>query len=247
MTSERITILMPTYGRPRQLEEAIRCFLDQTWPNKRMIVLNDFTDQELIFDHPEVSIVNAPKRICPLGAKRNCLFEMAGSGMVAQWDDDDIYLPNHIASVMGLLPEFRSRAAKQFNCWVDNGHAKYRLIAAQYMHTIIADMEIYRKIGYYKEINYNEDSDLVTRLLLGRQLSGPPWRLMEPTFINRYGPGWAHVTDFMEECEGGMHDAAVQSGVHGRVHLEPQLRADYASVAAASWRSLTQTPPAVAV
>ncbi len=45
-----------TYGRPRVLEEAIQSFLQQDYAGaKEMIVLNDYADQTLAFDHPDFS------------------------------------------------------------------------------------------------------------------------------------------------------------------------------------------------
>jgi hypothetical protein len=49
-----------TYGRPQVLEEAIHSFLQQDYAGpKEMIVLNDYADQILAFDHPEVQVINA--------------------------------------------------------------------------------------------------------------------------------------------------------------------------------------------
>jgi len=57
-----------TYGRPRMLEEAIHSFLQQDYAGpKEMIVLNDYADQTLDLDHPEVQVINVPRRCRTLG------------------------------------------------------------------------------------------------------------------------------------------------------------------------------------
>src|SRR5437763_15411277 len=67
-----------TYGRPRVLEEAIHSFLRQDYAGpKEMIVLNDYADQILEFDHPEVQVSNLPKRFRTLGEKMNAAIALA--------------------------------------------------------------------------------------------------------------------------------------------------------------------------
>jgi GT2 family glycosyltransferase len=47
-----ISYMCLTYGRPKVLEEAIESFLRQDYKGeKELVVLNDFADQTLVFDH----------------------------------------------------------------------------------------------------------------------------------------------------------------------------------------------------
>jgi len=96
-----------TYGRPHLLEEAIQCFLRQDYAGtKELIVLNDFSEQFLEFPHPEVVIVNCPKRFRTVGEKRNACAALTSHELLFVWDDDDIYLPHRLRfSVQMLNPE----------------------------------------------------------------------------------------------------------------------------------------------
>ena len=48
-----------TYGRTHFLEESIYSFLIQNYAGpKEMIIINDYPLQTLVFDHPEVKIIN---------------------------------------------------------------------------------------------------------------------------------------------------------------------------------------------
>jgi len=86
-----------TYGRPRLLEEAIHSFLQQDYAGpKEMIVLNDYADQILELDHPEVRVINLPKRFRTLGEKMNTAVALASHDVLFTWDDDDIYLPHRL-------------------------------------------------------------------------------------------------------------------------------------------------------
>ena len=93
-----------TYGRPRLLEESIHSFLEQDYAGpKEMIVLNDYSDQVLELDHPEVQVINLPKRFRTAGEKMNAAAALASHDLLFVWDDDDVYLPHRLSfSVAGF-------------------------------------------------------------------------------------------------------------------------------------------------
>ena len=89
-----VSCYCPTYGRPRLLEEAIESFLRQDYTGaKELVVLNDHVEQQLIFDHPEVRIINSGERIVPVARKFNECVDLCNGEVLFPWDDDDIYLP----------------------------------------------------------------------------------------------------------------------------------------------------------
>ena len=93
-----VSCICPTYGRPALLEEAIYCFLQQDYPGpKELIVLNDYAGQTLLFDHPEVRMINLPTRFRTVGEKRNAAVALAAHDLLFVWDDDDIYLPHRLS------------------------------------------------------------------------------------------------------------------------------------------------------
>lgn len=237
MSRPRITVCMPTYGRPELLEEAIESFLRQDWPHKRLIVGNDFAGQTLILDHPHVVMVNRLNRFQTLGEKRNWLMDLAGDDYITHWDDDDIYLPGHLSAIMALIPQFRKDAAKQHHLWYDNNHRKYRIGFAAYMHTVIARRSVFRDAGDYAAMNMNEDGDLLKRMLRMGLLTGPPQAVHEPTFIQRLG-SHRHMTDFGDACHEKMEETAKAHARTGIIELHPQWHRDYVATAAASWEAL---------
>jgi hypothetical protein len=110
-----------TYGRPHLLEEAIHSFLQQDYAGpKEMIVLNDYADQILELDHPEVQVINLPKRFRTLGEKMNTAVALASHDLLFVWDDDDIYLPHRLRfSVEKLDPAKGFFKAHQAWFWND--------------------------------------------------------------------------------------------------------------------------------
>ncbi len=92
-----VSCICPTYARPELLEEALYSFLQQEYRGpKELIVLNDYAEQTLIFDHPEVRVINLPSRFRTVGEKRNAAVALASHDLLFVWDDDDIYLPDHL-------------------------------------------------------------------------------------------------------------------------------------------------------
>ena len=106
-TQPDVSCICLTYGRPGVLEEAVYSFLQQGYTGrKELIVLNDYPDQSLTFDHPDVQVVNVTKRFRTVGEKRNVAVALASHDLLFVWDDDDIYLPHRLAfSVSRFEPE----------------------------------------------------------------------------------------------------------------------------------------------
>jgi len=92
-----VSCICLTYGRPQVLEEAIYSFLLQDYPGrKELLVLNDYVEQTLLFDHPEVQVINCPRRFHTVGEKMNAAVALASYDLLFVWDDDDIYLPHRL-------------------------------------------------------------------------------------------------------------------------------------------------------
>ena len=101
MTSPRIACLCPTYKRPRHLRNAIACFVSQTHSNKRLLILDD-AGQHTACDYPAEGwrLLSQSDRYPNLPAKLNAMAAMAPEAdILAVWEDDDIYLPHHLASI----------------------------------------------------------------------------------------------------------------------------------------------------
>lgn len=92
-----------TYGRTDVLEESLNSFLQQNYPNKEMVIVNDYPLQKLIFDHPQVKIYNLNETFSFIGDKENYATDLCQGEIICQWDDDDIALQNHMDNVAKLL------------------------------------------------------------------------------------------------------------------------------------------------
>lgn len=91
---------MITYRRVEFLEESLQSFLLQEYDGDReLVIVNDYPHQKLIFEHPDVRIINLDKTFDCLGKKENFATEQCRGDIIAQWDDDDMALPNHLSNI----------------------------------------------------------------------------------------------------------------------------------------------------
>src|SRR5688572_18590035 len=90
---------IPTYGRVSTLEETLFSFLQQTDEDTECVIVNDYSLQTLIFEHPRVRIFNLKETFHTIGDKENFTIEQCKGNIIAVTDDDDVYMPNHNANI----------------------------------------------------------------------------------------------------------------------------------------------------
>ncbi len=84
-----------TMGRVSTLEETLFSFLNQDdLEDCEFVLVNDYPEQKLIFDHPQVRVYNTPP-FNTIGEKENFAVEQCKGDIIAVTDDDDVYMPNH--------------------------------------------------------------------------------------------------------------------------------------------------------
>lgn len=105
MDNPLVSCVCCTYGRPVLLGEVIKCFIDQDYKNKELIVLNDQEGVILKLENApdNVQIINYPTRFNSLGEKRNYLNSLVKGDYVCVWDDDDLYTPWRISESIRLF------------------------------------------------------------------------------------------------------------------------------------------------
>ena len=103
-TLPKISCYCCTYARPKVLEEALHSFLQQDYEGeKELVILNDCSEQNLIFEHPQVKIFNFKERIKPLGKKFNHSVSLCTGDIFMPWEDDDIYLPWRMSTTLKYM------------------------------------------------------------------------------------------------------------------------------------------------
>lgn len=102
-----VSVIIRTYNRPIQLRKAIESVFKQTYPNIQIVVVNDHgQDVRYIIDEfkkkaskgksREFTYITNAKQLSRAGAA-NVGIKNSKGNIIGLLDDDDYYLPNHIA------------------------------------------------------------------------------------------------------------------------------------------------------
>lgn len=108
MTRSKVSCLMVTANRPHLVRRAVHCYLQQTYPHRELVVVDDGAEDlsEVLREVPPaelryVRLPAQPENV--LGALRNVALDAATGAYLVQWDDDDWYHPERIARQVAVL------------------------------------------------------------------------------------------------------------------------------------------------
>ena len=101
-----VSCIMPTHNRRRYVPLALHYFLQQDYPNRELLVLDDGTDPvaDLMPEDPRIRYFRLDRRRS-IGAKRNLACRHAHGALVAHWDDDDWHAPHRLSHQVQALLE----------------------------------------------------------------------------------------------------------------------------------------------
>lgn len=104
-----VSCIMPTFNRPRYMQQSIKYFLRQDYPNRELIILDDSPQRadDLIPVDPRIRYIHLDARMI-LGAKRNLACRLAHGSIIAHWDDDDWIAPQRLRIQVELMERQRA-------------------------------------------------------------------------------------------------------------------------------------------
>ena len=123
---DRVSVVVPTYAL-RHAHHAVvyECFCRQTWLDKELLVIDTGPLPSPFFTalggaDCRVAYVHAAGAVNSLsiGVKRNLALERFGAGaMCANFDDDDIYAPSYLATMVARLRERPDAELVKLSSW----------------------------------------------------------------------------------------------------------------------------------
>jgi glycosyltransferase involved in cell wall biosynthesis len=255
-----VSCICVTYARAALLEEAIQSFLNQDYAGpKELIILNDFDRQTLVFESPEVRIVNLPHRFHTLGEKVNAATALATYDLICPWDDDDIYLPHRLTRSAAGLAQHKGFFKPSSAFFWNNGAISS--IERNVFHAACCyTRAMFDKAGGYPHINSGYDIALeqtfehhVLDATTPAEL--PPEELFY--FYRWAGTGSYHISGVQKAADdGGQGYAQVAAFAAakadageipiGLVHLRPHWHCDYVAQAQAFLTNRPPVPPPTA-
>jgi hypothetical protein len=184
-------------------------------------------------------MMNHEARFPSFGQKRQYLLETAPAGLVSFWDDDDIYLPNHLSYSLEWHRQFKTPASKHMAQWFDGGHRLYRIGGAAFMNTVLADRQVLLDVGGFDPIHNLTCVSMMHRLVRAGHLHGPAhYDDKPPTFIYRIKDGKHHVSSTAPTEAYSSMDVNADLSETGVVEITPQWNQDYIAKASASWGAI---------
>lgn len=104
-----VSVIIPTFDRPELCARAVRSALAQDWVTLEVVVVGDGCPRfdalmEGLGDQPRVRGINLPSNHGPGGAiPRNVGIDAAAGEWIAYLDDDNVWDPGHVSSVMDAI------------------------------------------------------------------------------------------------------------------------------------------------
>lgn len=219
-----VSCVMPTYGRPDYVMESIFLFLEQDYPNKELIILNDCPGQLFEGDLPGVRAVNMDCRFGTLGEKRNATIEHASGRIIMVWDDDDIYMPWRLTFSVDEMRRSKApiyRAERYWGYW-DDGELHDNHASFEWMnHSLTAfTRSLWDNCGRYPHQNVREDRQFLLKAQKLLQIPYVTYPLDDADryFILRGRSSYQHMS-----MSGGVGPLNV---LPGRYPIQPQPIAD---------------------
>jgi glycosyltransferase involved in cell wall biosynthesis len=184
-----VSVIIPTKDRPNMLCEAVQSALNQTYPYVEVVVINDAGIDvrhklTMIPKSSSITYVNLLHN-SERSKSRNYGISIANGDYITYLDDDDIYYPNHIETLLGVLTSKKidiaytdSLMAQQSIhnnthktirkiCFYSHDFNFEKLLVDNYIPIlcIMHKKKCIEKSGYFDEkISTHEDWDLLIRL-----------------------------------------------------------------------------------
>jgi glycosyltransferase involved in cell wall biosynthesis len=123
--SPRVSIVTSTYNRAEVIRQAIQSVLAQGFQDWEMCVVGDCTPDDTAgtvasYKDPRLHFYNLKEKSPPGShgaiAKNHAIFQMARGAYIAYLDDDDIYRPDYLSTMMGYIEQHPDAALVYCRC-----------------------------------------------------------------------------------------------------------------------------------
>jgi glycosyltransferase involved in cell wall biosynthesis len=172
---------MPTCNRAKWIPLAIQCFLNQTYANSELVILDNGNDEteSVIPANPRIRYYKQPGKKLTTGEMRNRVNELAQGEIICHWDDDDWSAPNRIETQVTRLLASGKQVTGYYSIsyWNTSGNRARENCAHIYRGTTsyaCGTSQLYFK-NWWAEHPFNskavgEDSDFSHSALRSKQL-----------------------------------------------------------------------------
>lgn len=191
----QVICVTPTYGRVHLLQEMLWCWVNQSYGDKSLLIVNDQPNLTIECDIPCVTVINVPERFVALGAKRNFMAKHipADATFVVTMDDDDLFMPDYIKRLVWTLFEepLGTRSKNKITYVAEDNVFKFSNTTWPCYGASAFWAEDFRKFWMQDIYTWGEDVDMLRRHKVRTvEVDGGV-----SDFIYRRGMGVAHASD----------------------------------------------------
>lgn len=191
-----VTCITPTYGRFPYLCEMMQCWINQSYQNKELIIVNDQKNLVITTNIPNVKIFNFDERFVGLGAKRNFAIANANpaSEYICPWDDDDLFFPEHIEFLVSLFDDPTLDRVKNYKHFVSIDNNWFNLshdTNETYFGASLFRKQVFIDYPFKDYLVMGEDADLFENKKLKMKLEQNP---LISSFVHRRGMNIPHAS-----------------------------------------------------
>ena len=165
----KVSCVTVTKDRLEFVKSSIGCFLQQTYPEKELVIIDNSTNDDLAefiarSPHPQISYYRCPSQSLSLGELRNISIARATGDYIAQWDDDDLSDPLRLELQMTAIDTLKVNCCflDSLYVWWPHQHKIARSFTRLWENTIVCHQEAF---PIYPKLQLGEDTK-VTDLLI---------------------------------------------------------------------------------
>ena len=214
-----------TYKRHHLLEEAIQSFLSQgpSLEFSEMVIINDNSEVDYVFDHPKVRILNHKERFPSISSKLEWGYKQCYGNYIYRLDDDDLLsswgLDNAIKDVLAN-PGYDVYRSKGMYFFVNNIFEKES--------SNINNGNIYTK-AYLDRIKFPDTSNGEDADITFHRNASIYESKLKHTMLYRWGMETFHISGLGEQSNQVILDHAdkVLDNRTGIVELNPHFKSNY--------------------
>jgi GT2 family glycosyltransferase len=151
--SPLVSVIVPTYNRPKMLASALNSILNQTYPHVEVIVVNDGGSEveslitSLDADR-KITYVRIPRNR-ERSFARNVGISVARGKYIAYLDDDDCFYPDHLATLVKFLETSDYRVA------YTDAHRAHQVMTEQGYQTVSRDLPYSHDFNFHQLLVHN--------------------------------------------------------------------------------------------
>jgi len=197
-----VTCVCTTGGRFPYICEAIHQFLEQDYSHKKLLLFNNGTDNLRLdpsLEKEGISLINAGPNFLTYGEVLNAALSLVDTKYMATWDDDDIYLSNHLSLGIEALDDTGNLCYRSSKCLCARIEGEDTLVVDEVSNVLEATWIM--NTGFVKTVGYDKDENVGSAIGIMEESNKREQTIVsnEITFIYRWGkitPDAIHISAF---------------------------------------------------